>query len=211
MNTHENTPTPSDAFVTALGHIGYALGYLLVVAVKWTALFPAVSIPLALAATVGVLAGPLPGLAALLMVLVDLWAWRRVHRPSFDRWVTDRARVRWLRWWRYRRRWDRSAIACGLHTRGPETDLTPRLVSVVIGANLDRLTVRMLPGQNPDTYHGAAVSLAHTFGVQECRTKIVGPGVMELVLRHRDSLAEPITLPTPSTTVEWLWDQKEAA
>ncbi|MGY2063640.1 hypothetical protein ACW9HQ_52820, partial [Nocardia gipuzkoensis] len=117
-----------------------------------------------------------------------------------------RARARFLTWWRYRNRWAIRVHACGLTLPRADSTLVPRLEAVEIGTALDRLRVRMLEGQCPDDYYSRTDRIAHTFGASECRTTIIGPGIVELALRHTDSLAQPVSLPRSGAH-----DRREAA
>ncbi|MEV0709265.1 hypothetical protein [Nocardia aurea] len=175
----------------------------------WLLLFPMISAPIALAAVLGLFVGPVAGAVALGVFGAGMVLWRFTHPQTFERWITGRARSRFLTWFRYRRRWTRMLSACGLQVTYGEQIATPRLTNAQVGAFTDRVTLRMLPGQCPDDYTGRTAHLAHAFGVLECRAVVVGPSTVELAFRHHDSLAQPVTL--PRTSVEWLWDQKDAA
>ncbi|MGY4103718.1 hypothetical protein ACW2Q0_29780 [Nocardia sp. R16R-3T] len=175
----------------------------------WTVLFPMISIPLASAVLAGVLLGWPAGVVVVGISAAGIMLWRRSRPEMFERWVTRRARTRFLTWFRYRRRWVKLLTACHLSVTYDDGTLVPRLISVEVGESVDRLRVRMLAGQCPDDYENRVTHLAHAFGAQQCRATIVAPATVELTFRHRDSLAETITL--PPTQVEWLWDQKEAA
>lgn len=180
-----------DLFGLAVLHM---VGYVFLAA-WWAVLFPMVSLPLAGALAVGVLVGWVPGVVVVGVFAAGMVLWRVRSPQTFERWITGRARSRFLTWWRYRRNWVRRMTACGLSMTRGDSVLIPRLQSVQIGASVDRLRVRMLEGQCPDDYENRVSHLAHTFGARECRAVIVGPGLFELVMRHRDSLAEVITLP----------------
>ncbi|WP_216911310.1 hypothetical protein [Nocardia noduli] len=211
MNTkitvHQSSP--ADAITDAALGIIWVLVKAAALLVWWALLFPMLSIPLAAAVTAWLLFGWSTATIVGLVGLVLLVGWRIGSPATFTRWVTDRARTRFLAWLRYRRRWTRMLSACGLQVTYGEQVATPRLASVRVGAFTDRVTVRMLPGQCPDDYTGRTAHLAHAFGVLECRAVVVGPSTVELAFRHHDSLAQPVTL--PRTSVEWLWDEKEAA
>ncbi|MGY4099108.1 hypothetical protein ACW2Q0_06050 [Nocardia sp. R16R-3T] len=213
MKTVTSTTTtitdPAELVLTGVGHVLIAAVTGAAVAVKWALLFPMLSAPAAAAVTAGFVVGWPVGVAAAAVSVAPLVVWRWLRPDSFRRWITHRARTRAQAWWRYRRRWVRLTTACGLAVREGEVTRYPRILSVTIGEAVDRVRVRMLPGQCPDTYTGAAVALGHAFGVLECRAAIVAASTVELGFRRRDALAEPVVLPT--TTVEWLWDEKEAA
>lgn len=186
---------PVDLVLTALGHLFVGALSAVFVALWWALLFPMISLPLlgSLAAGwwLGWPAGA--GTVGIFAAGIILWRWKRPE--MFERWVSRRARVRFLRWFRYRRRWARMLTACGLTEGDAHVLYVPRLRLVTIDDHLDRVRVRMLPGQSPEDYHTRVVRLAHAFGARECRAIDAGPALVELVFRHGDSLAEPITLP----------------
>ncbi|MGV9664805.1 hypothetical protein [Nocardia niigatensis] len=186
---------PMDLVFTALGHFLVGLLAAVFVTLWWALLFPMISIPIGAALAAGVLLGWPAGAAVAALGLAGLGLWLATSPKSFHRWVIDRARVRFLRWFRYRRRWARMLTACGLTEGDAHALYVPRLRTVTIGDHLDRARVRMLPGQSPEDYHTRVVRLAHAFGATECRAIDAGPALVELVFRHGDSLAEPIVLP----------------
>jgi hypothetical protein len=193
MTTTEQKPK-LDAFdLFGLGVLHLA-GYVFLVA-WWAVLFPMVSLPLVAALSVGVLVGWVPGVVVVGVFAAGMVLWRSRSPQTFERWITGRARSRFLAWWRYRRNWARRMTACNLSVRNGENTLVPRLQSVQIGESVDRLRVRMLEGQCPEDYESRVLRLAHTFGARDCRASIVGPGVFELVMQQRDSLAPVIALP----------------
>ncbi|MFX0579462.1 hypothetical protein [Nocardia nepalensis] len=161
----------------------------------WAVLFPMISIPLAVAVAVGVLVGWPVGVVVVGVSAAGIMLWRRSRPEMFERWVTRRARTRFLAWFRYRRRWVRLTKACHLDITREDWTLVPRLISVEIGDTVDRLRVRMLEGHCPADFENRAIHLAHAFGALECRVSIVGPALVELVFRRADSLAETIALP----------------
>ena len=74
--------------------------------------------------------------------------------------------------------------------------LTPRLRTVTVGENTDKLTVRMVPGQAPKDWQQQADALAHAFGAEAARVYVVSPAVLGIDLRRVDALAEPIRIDT---------------
>ncbi|MFE5288127.1 hypothetical protein ACFRAQ_24440 [Nocardia sp. NPDC056611] len=184
-----------DFVLTALGNLLVGLLTAVFVTLWWALLFPMVSLPIGAALTAGFLLGWPAGVVVAALGFAGLGLWLALRPDSFRRWVTDRARVRFLRWFRYRRRWARMLTACKLTEGDAGALYVPRLRTVTIGDTIDRVRVRMLPGQSPEDYHTRVVRLAHAFGARECRAIDAGPALVELVFRHGDSLAEPITLP----------------
>jgi DNA segregation ATPase FtsK/SpoIIIE, S-DNA-T family len=58
-------------------------------------------------------------------------------------------------------------LAVRVHAR----EYLPRLVKVSATSSVDRVTVRMLPGQAVDDYADIADRLVQTFGAAECRVR----------------------------------------
>ncbi|MGV9545209.1 hypothetical protein ACWDSF_28110 [Nocardia beijingensis] len=183
-----------DAFdLLALGLLNLVWGALL--GLWWLLLLPVVSVPLVLTCVAGAFYGPAAALvvAGLSAAGVVLW---RLRRPEmFERWVTARARVRFLTWFRYRRRWARLMTACHLSIDRGDRTFIPRLLGVQIGPATDRVRVRMLDGHCPADFENRVTHLAHAFGALDCRATITGPGTVELAFRRTDSLAATVILP----------------
>ncbi|NKY89902.1 hypothetical protein [Nocardia veterana] len=166
-------------------------------AVWWALLFPMISLPLVAVAGLFWFYGWLPAFGMALASTAALGLWRVKAPESFSRWITRRVRSRFLSWFRYRRQWSARLDDCSLSVRddlGGAVKI-PRLVSIDIGEATDTVRVAMLPGQCPDDWANRASHLAHAFGAQECRVSITGPARVQLVFRHADSLATPITAP----------------
>ncbi|MFI5777407.1 hypothetical protein [Nocardia sp. NPDC051570] len=200
MNQTRNTSQRNnfdvfDLFASALLHLVWYLLIAAGVVAWWAVLFPMVSVPIVAAVVVWVLAGKVLGVVVVGVFIAVMVLWRGRSPQTFERWITSRARARFLTWWRYRRCWAQYLRACNLTVTREDSTLVPRLVTVRIGDALDRVRVRMLEGQCPADYESRVDRIAHTFGAHGCRATIVGPGLMELVLRRTDSLAETITLP----------------
>ncbi|WP_334028308.1 hypothetical protein [Nocardia terpenica] len=194
-----NSREPLDDFLNALMEVLlHAVWYLLVagaVAVWWAVLFPLISIPVAGVVVVWVLVGWQAGVAVAGVSVAGIMLMRAKRREMFERLVTRRARARFLTWWRYKRSWTRLLDACHLTVRDGNAVACPLLCSVVIGDSADRVVVKMLAGQCPADYENRVDSLSHTFGALDCRATITGPGVVELLFRRRDALADPIVPP----------------
>ncbi|WP_433681200.1 hypothetical protein [Nocardia sp. CA-119907] len=182
-NTHKHDPL--DLIGLAILNTVWCTLTGLGVAVWWAVLFPMVSLPLGLAVAAGRFMGWPVGVVVVVVSIAGMVLWRAKHPETFERWVSRRARHRFLTWFRYRRRWTRLMTACHLSIDRSEHTLVPALRSVEIGESVDRLRVRMLEGHCP----------AHAFGALECRATITGPGTVELVMRQSDSLAKAIDLP----------------
>ncbi|WP_067657236.1 hypothetical protein [Nocardia harenae] len=201
MKTTTTTETGTDPFDAILTGAGLGLlytGYAAALAIKWAVLFPVISAPLAFAVLAGVQFGWPVGLGLGLVALAGIMLWRHRRPEMFERWVTARARTRFLTWWRYTRRWARLLTACNLTIREGERVFCPRLLSVAVGASTDVVRLGMLAGQSPADFENRAEHLAHAFGADATRVTITGPAVVELSLRYGDSLAEVIDLPAHS-------------
>ncbi|WP_280315720.1 hypothetical protein [Nocardia abscessus] len=181
----------SDRFALALLNLLWGA----VIGLWWLILFPMISIPLALVTAAWVLVGWPVGLAAAGVSVVGLLLWQRARPQMFDRWVTRRARVRFLTWHRYRRRWVKLMRACHLSIDRGDRTFIPRLLGVEIGTSTDRVRVRMLDGHCPADFENRVTQLAHAFGALNCRATITGPGTVELAFRRTDALAETVILP----------------
>ncbi|MGV9927704.1 hypothetical protein [Nocardia rhamnosiphila] len=210
MNTTTLTTGTTTATVTTGSHrrrdpfdlLGYAIlntGWYLVigagVAVHWAILFPPISVPIALAVAAGVLVGWPSGVAVGVAFTAVLLLWRKARPEMFDRWITARARTRFLTWWRYRRNWARLMKACRLTVATETRTVTPKLLAVGIGHGTDRVQLRMLEGQSPADFEMRAETIAHAFKAEQCRASIIGPATVELRFRFGDALAETVVLP----------------
>ncbi|WP_433680671.1 hypothetical protein [Nocardia sp. CA-119907] len=207
MNTKQSKSDLFDLIGLAILNTAWWVFIAAGVTAWWAVLFPMISIPLAVAVTVGVLMGWPVGVVVVGVSAAGIMLWRRSRPEMFERWVTRRARTRFLAWFRYRRRWVRLAKACHLDITREDWTLVPKLLSVEVGQSTDRLRVRMLEGHCPADFENRVEHLAHAFGAQECRANVTGPGTVELLMRHGDSLAEPIALP-PINGDRW---RKDAA
>jgi len=114
-----------------------------------------------------------------------------------DRWLI------WLRlplrsWWRgwfvYRHRWPAAMDTAGLAVPWRGTIWNPSVLTVTSTLTVDRVRVRMLPGQTVEDYAAAAARLAQTFGAQAVRVRSVParPHHVELWLLTNDPLTEPV-------------------
>jgi len=192
--------------VLGLALLNLAGGFLVAVAVAawWAVLFPMISVPLALAVAAAVWGHPLAGAGLAAGWVVGMVGWRVRSPHTFGRWVTGRARARFLAWFRYRRRWVRLLTACQLVVLDSGRVRVPRLLEVRIGDADDLVQVRMLPGHRPDDYSDRAEQLAHAFGARECRVRVLDPGLIELNFHYHDALAEPVDLPQVIDDGDWM-------
>jgi DNA segregation ATPase FtsK/SpoIIIE, S-DNA-T family len=140
-----------------------------------------------------------PGLVGMAAsALAALVALRMLWPDWFARFVATPARCKW-RWWYYRRHWHAVMTVAGLAPAYRGRTVLPILVQVEAGDCTDRLTVRLVSGQNPAQFADQADNLAHGFRVLLCRVRTSTPGAVILELVRRDALAEPMTaLPIPT-------------
>ncbi|MFQ6398955.1 hypothetical protein ACLMAJ_36655 [Nocardia sp. KC 131] len=208
MTTKNNQHDPFDLIGLAVLNTVWSTMLGIGVAVWWAVLFPMVSIPLLAAAAVGVVLGWVWGVVVVGVSISGMVLWRRRSPQTFEQWITSRARTRCFTWFRYRRRWAKLLTACNLTIAREDRTFVPRLLSVEIGETVDRLKVRMLEGHCPADWENRTDHLTHAFRAQECRTSIIGPGLVQLVFRRSDSLAETVALPRIDGGQRW---GKEAA
>lgn len=140
--------------------------------------------------------------AVALVLMLVLWGWW--WPVGFSRWVRLPVRS-WRRSWSiYRWRWATAMGACGL-----TTNQNGRLVCPVVGRvrsslAVDRVRLRMLPGQTFDDYAEAGPRLAQTFGAPTCRVRTIPGRVqhVELWLLINDPLAAVVPLyPADNTSL----------
>lgn len=74
----------------------------------------------------------------------------------------------------------------------------PRVLHVVLGSIVDRITVQVLPGQMLGDYQQVADQLAEGLGMASCHVRWRDYGVLILELRHISALAAPVDLPIPA-------------
>jgi DNA segregation ATPase FtsK/SpoIIIE, S-DNA-T family len=159
---------------------------------------PLLGIPVAVFAGLVVLVGMHDAQALAIYLLGALWVWRRAHRVSFDRVVGRRVRGRWVRWWRYERRWRNTMLQSGLGVRTRVRESVPKIQTVTSTRWGDRVLVRMLLGQCTEDFERAAPELGHSFGAASCRVREDRPGFVWLEFTKRDRLIETVpALPVP--------------
>lgn len=99
-----------------------------------------------------------------------------------------------LGWWRYGRCWTRQLTSCHLVVQAADTVMVPARLGIDIGADIDRVLVRMLPGQCPADWYHRTLDLAAAFDADRCRAELIGPATVELRFYHADSRLEGATL-----------------
>jgi S-DNA-T family DNA segregation ATPase FtsK/SpoIIIE len=150
--------------------------------------------------------------AGLLLVL-----WRLAHQRSFRRFVSGPAgRARRRR--RYRGMWP-SLMAVHRLSWAPHPKAAtgqrssywelltvkpavPKLEKVELARWVDRLTVRMLPGQTPADWESAVEGITHAVGARAARVRVSGPGRLTVELYFDDPLSAVIPALTVPTIVD---------
>ncbi|APE33471.1 hypothetical protein BOX37_05230 [Nocardia mangyaensis] len=201
MNTTTTTTATTDPVTEVFDGLLTFAGRILAgaaVLVWWAVLFPMISVPLGLAVAAGWWLGWPFGVGVAGVSVAGMVLWRVSSPQTFERVITGRARTRFLTWFRYRRRWTTILTACDLATRDNDRVYVPRLVSVDIGETLDMIHARMLPGHCPESWFNRRDHLAHGFGAQQAQVKIAGPGLVQIMFRRCDSLADPVVVPFES-------------
>ena len=124
--------------------------------------------------------------------------WWRLGPRSFRRWVVSPYRAAVV----YGRRWHPAMVTCGLAVVLDGTEYLPRVRRVVSTAHLDRVLVKVLPGQAPEQYEACTSQMAHTFAALRCRVMLDQPGRIWLEFTHGDALAETVPAIAPSDAVD---------
>lgn len=124
--------------------------------------------------------------------------WWRLRPRSFRRWVVSPYRAAVV----YGRRWHPAMVTCGLAVVLDGREYLPRVRRVVSTAHVDRVLVKVLPGQAPEQYEACTSQMAHTFGALRCRVVLDQPGRIWLEFTHSDALAETVPAIAPSDPVD---------
>ncbi len=176
-----------------LGWLGRTLGrgvlWVLSQPVLWAAL-TVYGVGYWLAVTVG----PWPFVTAALAVTGVLVAWRQAHRATYRRSFAWPIRSTLRRTLVYRRGWQPAMVTTGLAVRVHASEYLPKLVKVSATSSVDRVTVRMLPGQVAEDYAEVCERLAQTFDACECRVRTDPKHRDRVVLWFlvEDPLTEPV-------------------
>lgn len=104
-------------------------------------------------------------------LLAGLVVWRLRWPALFDLHAQGRVRSWWRGSWVYRRRWAAAMDTVGLTKERHSTDYVPPLLAVKSNRWMDKVTVRMLPGQRVQDFVDVADRLAQTFGAHDCRVR----------------------------------------
>ncbi|HEX5535030.1 MAG TPA: hypothetical protein VFX33_14920 [Actinomycetales bacterium] len=143
----------------------------------------------------GLLATSTLAVAATLVLVVWWWRWR----DSFTRNVVWRLRGAWRGLMVYRFGWQPAMVTTRLAVTMDRGEYLPKLLRVSSTGPVDRLVVRMLPGQVLEDWTAVGPRLAQTFGAQECRVRTTRHRHrLELWFLVHDPLTEP-SHPHPPT------------
>ena len=166
----------------------------------WLLRRPVLLVGLVVIIVVGVVEGPTVAAAATAAVGVVLAVWARLHPASFDPTAGRLLRGAWRSAWTYGLRWRASMVFAGLGGRLDGDEWLPRVVRVRAGRYADRVTVRMVVGQQPEDWERRSDALAHAFGGRSCLvTPAPGrPGYLRLSVGRQDRLIDVVKpLPVP--------------
>ncbi|MGH9004565.1 MAG: FtsK/SpoIIIE domain-containing protein, partial [Acidimicrobiia bacterium] len=166
----------------------------------WLAHRPLLAGLMALAVYVGVEAGPVVLAALVAVATVGLVVWWRAHPASFHRFGGRVLLGLWRSFWAYGVRWRTAMMLSGLGGRFNGDEYVPRVVRVRAGRFADRVTVRMVVGQQHEDWSRRLGALAHGFGARSVQVVELPrrPGYIQLTVGRLDPLAHIITVPAPA-------------
>ncbi|MEU5692126.1 FtsK/SpoIIIE domain-containing protein [Actinosynnema sp. NPDC020468] len=124
--------------------------------------------------------------------------WAGYDRPSFLRHGWYRLVTEFRRATVYVPRWRMVMRLADLTKEGGGREYRPTLRRVRSEGWRDRVRVRMVPAQSPEEWELRREGLAHSFGAQSCRVRVVRPRVIELDFVHSDPLARVLRVPALS-------------
>jgi S-DNA-T family DNA segregation ATPase FtsK/SpoIIIE len=141
--------------------------------------------------------GPVVVGAFVAVATVMLVVWWRAHRAGYYRWAGWAVLGLWRSFWAYGVRWRTAMMLSGLGGRFGGEEYVPRVVRVRAGRHVDRVTVRMVAGQQTDDWGRRAAALAHAFGARSCQVCELArrPGYIRLLVGRVDALARVVTMP----------------
>ncbi|SIJ23197.1 cell division protein FtsK [Mycobacteroides abscessus subsp. abscessus] len=193
--SNANSKSAADeTFEAVLVGLAKATGYLL----WWAVLFPAISIPFVIALVVAFKYGVNAGFLTLVGLGCAYGLWAFLDEDSFEAWVMQPVRRRFLTWWRYTRTWNHVCALHGLTATRGERELTPALRSVRIGEHTDVLEVSVVTGQSIINWQKQTAALAAAFKADRLTITATSPGEIRITVMRGDVLAEPVALPRPA-------------
>ncbi|HEX6237618.1 MAG TPA: FtsK/SpoIIIE domain-containing protein, partial [Acidimicrobiales bacterium] len=166
----------------------------------WLLRHPGLTVTVATAVAFGVAAGPVALAVTLVAMVAGLWVWAWRHPRSWDATAGRVLRGCWRTAWTYGVRWRAGMIFAGLGGRLDGHEWVPRVARVRAGRWTDRVTVRMVVGQQPADWERRSEALAHAFGARSCqvRPRPGRPGYVTLRIGRADPLAQVVAaLPVP--------------
>ncbi|WP_141980709.1 FtsK/SpoIIIE domain-containing protein [Saccharothrix saharensis] len=137
-----------------------------------------------------------PLVLALLSLTAGLTVWAGLHRASFLRHVWFRLVTEYRRATVYVPRWRTTMRLAELAKDNRGREYRPKLRRIRSEGWRDRVRVRMIPAQALEAWELRRDGLAHSFGAQSCRVRVLRPKMIELDFIHSDPLAR--SLPVPS-------------
>jgi S-DNA-T family DNA segregation ATPase FtsK/SpoIIIE len=138
--------------------------------------------------------GALLATVVLGLAVGGLVIWWRAHPASYHPTAGRMLLGLWRSSWAYGVRWRTAMMLSGLGGRFNGEEYVPRVVRVRAGRYCDRVTVRMVVGQQPADWGRRLDALAHAFGARTCQVRELRrrPGYVQLVVGRRDPLAEVV-------------------
>jgi S-DNA-T family DNA segregation ATPase FtsK/SpoIIIE len=168
----------------------------------WLAHRPGLVVLVAAVVAMRVQLGPLLATGLIAVVFVMLVVWWRAHPASYHASAGRVLLGLWRSFWAYGVRWRTAMMLSGLGGRFNGDEYVPRIVRVRAGRYADRITVRMVVGQQPQDWSRRLDALAHAFGARSCQVCEVRrrPGYLQLVVGRLDPLAAIVpALPVASS------------
>lgn len=175
-----------------------AVGHLLWLAI----LFPALSVPAVISLGMTLCYGIVAGMLTAVTFVAGYGTWASLDARSFEVWIVQPVRQRFLMWWRYTRNWGSVCALNGLTTRDRDRDrtLTPRLRSVRIGKHTDTVDLRVVTGQSVNDWQKRRHELAAAWRADRLAIRATAPGEVRITITRDDVLAQPIPLPRRAPT-----------
>jgi S-DNA-T family DNA segregation ATPase FtsK/SpoIIIE len=166
----------------------------------WLAHRPLLVGVVAVGGLIAVETGPVVLGVIVVAVTVAFVVWWRAHSETFHGFGGRVLLGLWRSFWAYGVRWRTARMLSGLGGRFNGDEYVPRVVRVRAGRFTDRVTVRMVVGQQPEDWSRRLDALAHGFGARSCQVREVPrrPGYIQLIVGRLDPLAQVITLDPPA-------------
>jgi S-DNA-T family DNA segregation ATPase FtsK/SpoIIIE len=189
----KETQESNDDWIFALIWCIKAVGCLLSLAI----LFPALSIPAVVSLGMTLCYGIVAGMLTAVTFVAGYGTWAALDARSFEAWIAQPVRQRFVTWWRYTRNWESVCALNGLTTRDRERDrtFTPRLRSICIGKHTDTIDLRVVTGQSVNDWQKRVHELAAAWRADRLTIRATGPGAVRITITRYDLLAQPIPLP----------------